>query len=284
MPKRFLFVAVTAISLCAALPAAAQDETAPNLDTVLATVNGVDITLGHVAVARATLPDQYQQLPPEVLFPGILDQLISQTALVQSFQGDHPSRVKFALANEERSLIAGEVVESIMQSAVSESALMAAYTARYSDESTGEEYNAAHILVETEEAALAIKAELEGGADFADTAREKSTGPSGPGGGSLGWFGTGQMVPTFEAAVIALRAGQISDPVQTQFGWHVIKLNETRQKEAPALEDVRADLEGQIRNDAVQARIEELTAAATVDRSGADAFDPNLLNMIDLAN
>ena len=73
--------------------------------------------------------------------------------------------------------------------------------------------------------AKAIVEELKGGADFAATAREKSTGPSGPGGGSLGWFGAGAMVPEFETAVAAMEAGDISDPVQTQFGWHVIKLN-----------------------------------------------------------
>jgi peptidyl-prolyl cis-trans isomerase C len=90
------------------------------------------------------------------------------------------------------------------------------------------------------------------------------------------------MVPTFEAAVIALRPGEISAPVQTQFGWHVIRLNETRVMEAPSLDEVRAELEDQIRNEAVQARITELTDAATVDRSGAEALDPSVLDTIDL--
>lgn len=282
MPNRFLSVVVTTLSLCAAAPAFAQDSGTPGADTVVATVNGVEITLGHMAVAKATLPDQYQQLPAEVLFPGILDQLISQTALVQSFDGETPARVRLALDNEHRSLIAGEVVEGIMQNAVTEAALQAAYDARFAGADAGEEYNASHILVETEDEALAIQAELVAGADFGDTAREKSTGPSGPGGGSLGWFGPGQMVPSFEAAVIALRAGEVSDPVQTQFGWHVIKLNETRVKEAPSLDAVRAELEDQLRNEAVQARIDALTSMATVDRSGAEALNPSVLNEIDL--
>lgn len=283
MPNRFLSAAMTALSLTIAAPAFAQDSEAPNVDTVVATVNGVEITLGHMAVAKATLPEQYRQMPADVLFPGILNQLISQTALVQSFEGETPARVRLALDNEHRSLIAGEVVEGIMQNAVTEAALQAAYDADFSGLDAGEEYNASHILVETEEEALAIQADLIAGADFAEVAQEKSTGPSGPGGGNLGWFGTGQMVPSFEEAVVALRSGEISDPVETQFGWHVIKLNEKRVKEAPSLDAVRAELEDRLRNEAVQARIDALTNEAIVDTSGADAINASVLDQIDLS-
>ncbi len=282
MTNRFLIAGLTALTLSVSVPALAEEQAAPGLETVVATVNGVEITLGHMAVAKATLPDQYRQLPADVLFPGILDQLISQTALVQSFNGEIPDRVRLALENEERSLVAGEVVEGVLAGAVTDAAVQAAYDARFADADAGEEYNASHILVETEEEALAVQAEITAGADFAETAQEKSTGPSGPGGGALGWFGPGQMVPTFEAAVIALRPGEVSDPVQTQFGWHVIKLNETRVKEAPSLDEVRAELEDQIRSEAVQARIAELTEAANVDRSGADGLDPSVLDTLDL--
>ena len=123
---------------------------------------------------------------------------------------------------------------------------------------------------------------LREGADFATTARESSTGPSGPGGGSLGWFGTGAMVPAFEAAVIALDVGTISEPVQTQFGWHVIKLNETRQAEAPTLEDVRTELEQQVRNAAVTTALEALTGQGNVDQSGAEGVDPGILSTLTL--
>ena len=156
MPNRFLPAVVAALSLSLSAPAFADGHEAPGLDTVVATVNGVEITLGHMAVAKATLPDQYQQLPAEVLFPGILDQLISQTALVQSFVGETPDRVRLALDNEHRSLIAGEVVEGVMQNAVTDAALEAAYNARFAGADAGEEYNASHILVETEEEADAL--------------------------------------------------------------------------------------------------------------------------------
>lgn len=279
MQKPLTFLAAIAVSASLAFPAVAQDS--PSIDTVVATVNGTDITLGHMIIARASLPQQYQQLPDEVLFNGILDQLVQQAALADTYDGDLPARVRLSLENETRSLTAGEVIERNMAMPLSEEDVAAAYDEQYANAEAGDEYNASHILVETEEEAKSIKEELDGGADFAALAREKSTGPSGPGGGSLGWFGPGMMVPSFEAAVVELEPGAISNPVQTQFGWHVIKLNETRKTEAPSLESVREELELQLRQTRVQTAIEDVTAAATVDRAGAEGLDPALLKNID---
>lgn len=281
MPLTRLTSAAATALFCLTMPLAAQEQ--PDLDQVVATVNGVEITVGHVAAAKATLPDQYRNLPANVLFPGIVDQLVRQSALAQTYEGDWPKRITLALDNETRSLVAGEVVESILASAVTEENLQAAYEEQYVTADLGEEYNAAHILVETEEEAQQIKADIEAGADFAETAKEKSTGPSGPRGGDLGWFGQGVMVPAFEAAVLDLEAGQVSDPVQTQFGWHIVKLVDTRVKNAPDLETVRAELEQQIRSDAVEARIEELLETANVDRSMGEEVDPAVLDQIDLS-
>lgn len=282
MQKRLISVAAITLALCLSGPIAAQDTQAPDLNTVVSTVNGVEITLGHLAIARATLPEQYQSLPADVLFTGILDQLISQSALAQSYTGNLPQRITLALENEQRSLVAGEVVEAVMADAVTDDVLNQAYREQYLDAEKGEEYNAAHILVETEEAALEIQQELKDGAIFEALAREKSTGPSGPSGGNLGWFGTGMMVPSFEAAVIALEVGEVSDPVQTQFGWHVIKLIETRLVEAPALEEVRPQLEAEIREAAVQAHIKSLVDAADVDKSMTSGMDPSIINQINI--
>lgn len=279
MQKPLNFLGAAALTLTLAFPAVAQDT--PNLGTVVATVNGTNITLGHMIIARASLPEQYQQLPDEVLFSGILDQLVQQTALADTFKGTLPDRVTLSIDNEMRSLTAGEVIEQIMGDPLEDAAVQKAYDEQYAGQDSGEEFNASHILVETEEAAVAIKEELDGGADFAEMARERSTGPSGPGGGSLGWFGAGMMVPSFEQAVMELEQGAVSDPVQTQFGWHVIKLNEKRTAAAPELDSVREELELQIRQTLVQTRIEEITAAANVDRSAADALDPALLQNLD---
>lgn len=282
MQKPLTFLSSLALAAAVALPVAAQDE--PGVDTVVATVNDTEITLGHMLVARASLPQQYQQLPDDVLFKGILDQLVQQTALADSFTGELPPRVTLSIENETRSLTAGEAIEGVMAENVSDEELQAAYDAQYKDAEPEQEFNASHILVETKEEADAIKSELDGGADFAEVAKEKSTGPSGPGGGSLGWFGPGMMVPAFEEAVAGMEAGSVSDPVETQFGWHVIKLNETRTGEAPALEDVREELETQVRQTKVQEAIESLTEAAEVDRSAAEGIDPTVLKNIEWLN
>ena len=160
---------------------------------------------------------------------------------------------------------------------MTDEAIQAAYEDTYGNAEPETEYNASHILVETEEEAVALVTELEGGADFAELAMEKSTGPSGPRGGALGWFGTGAMVAPFEEAVVALEAGAISAPVQTQFGWHVIKLNETRIKDAPPLEQVRGDLEETIQTQAIEAHIAELTEGAEITRVTVEEVDPALL-------
>lgn len=277
MMKHLLCLPALGLVAAMALPAAAQDA-----DQVVATVNGTDITVGHMIVARATLPAQFQELPDEVLFNGILEQLVQQTLLAQSFEGELPNRAVLSLENETRSLTAGEALEAMLETAITPAAVEAAYEARFEGAEAAQEYNASHILVDTEEAAAAIKAEIDGGADFAATAREKSTGPSGPNGGQLGWFGTGAMVPSFEAAVISLEVGEVSDPVQTQFGWHVIILNETRVQERPTLEDIRLELEEEIRAAAIDARVQELETAATIDREGASGIDPALLKDLTL--
>ncbi|WP_372992591.1 peptidylprolyl isomerase [Sulfitobacter sp.] len=280
MQKSLTFLAPFMVAASLSLPAMAQEEV--KADTVVATVNGTEITVGHMIIARATLPEQYQQLPPEVLFKGILDQLVQQTALEQSFEGDVPARVALSLENERRQLIAGEVIEKAMAADISAQDLASAYEEEYGSAEPTEEYNASHILVETEEDALAVKAEVDGGADFAETAKVKSTGPSGPGGGSLGWFGPGMMVPAFETAVQGLEVGAVSMPVETQFGWHIIKLDDKRNKDAPAMESVKEELELQIRQVKAQEMITDMTDAADVDRSAADAIDPTVLTNLGL--
>lgn len=278
MPRCLAIVMSLAFAAALALPAAA----APGVETVVARVNGEEITLGHVMVARVALPQQYQQLPPDVLYGAILDQLIQQTALKQAGADADPIHVRLALENERRSLLAAEVIEGVMRAATGADAIRAAYDARYADGFGGEEFNAAHILVETEEQAQEVRQLIEDGADFAETAKARSTGPSGPGGGDLGWFGTGQMVPEFEAAVLALQPGQVSAPVQTQFGWHVIKLNDKRRAEAPALEDVQADLADELQRAAVAARVGELVAASDVERPEVEGLTPEIILDTDL--
>jgi peptidyl-prolyl cis-trans isomerase C len=243
-------------------------------DTVVATVNDVQITLGHVIAARASLPPQYQELEDPQLYKGILDQIIQQELLKQS-AGDLNKAVEIQIENEQRIVIAGAALQNIAQAAVTDEALKAAYDAKYADFEPGREFNAAHILVETEDEAKALVAELEGDADFAELAKNKSTGPSGPNGGDLGWFGLGMMVAPFEQAVTAMEIGSISAPVQTQFGWHVIKLMDSRLQDVPALELERDELASGIEEAAIRANLAELETAATIERN--DGIDPALM-------
>jgi peptidyl-prolyl cis-trans isomerase C len=186
------------------------------------------------------------------------------------------------MENEERALLAAEEVGALLETAVTDEAIQKAYDATYANAEGETEFKAAHILVETEEEAKAVAEEVKGGADFAEVAKAKSTGPSGPNGGALGWFGKGMMVPEFETAVMALEPGAVSDPVQTQFGWHVIKLEETRVKEAPALDEVRGELKAKVEQEAVKAHIDALVEKANVDKSGAEGIDPANLSNLDL--
>ena len=119
------------------------------------------------------------------------------------------------------------------------------------------------------------------GADFAELAAERSTGPSGPNGGQLGWFGPGMMVAPFEEAVVALEVGEVSEPVQTQFGWHVIILNESRVEELPSIDDIRAELEESVRQGRVETLINDLTDAGEITRTELD-IDPSLIRNVEL--
>lgn len=273
-------LSASALALMLALPVQAQDTL--SADSVVATINGTEITLGHMLMIRASLPDQYQQLPDEVLWDGILDQIVQQTVLSQQDSGEESRRVQLALENERRALMAAQVIEDIVDDAVTDEAVQALYEETYLQGEPTEEFNASHILVATQEEAAVIAEDVRGGADFATVAQEKSTGPSGPNGGQLGWFGPGMMVPEFQTAVEGMEIGAISDPVQTQFGWHVIKLNEKRVQAAPELASVREELEATLSQDAVSQRIDELTASADVTRTAKEEVDTSVLSNLGL--
>ncbi|MCA0929725.1 peptidylprolyl isomerase [Ruegeria profundi] len=279
MPKRLTFLPSVALAAVMALPLAA--ETKPDASTVIARVNGDEITLGHVIATAAVLPEQYQQIEDDVLYELIIDQLIQQQLLGQ--QQEALTKLNtLALENEARSLRAVQTVNALIEENLTDEAIQEAYDAKYADFEGSDEFNASHILVETEEKATELKEQLDGGADFAELAKEHSTGPSGPNGGELGWFGPGQMVPEFEAAVIALEKGQVSAPVQTQFGWHVVTLNDKRKTEAPELEQVRAELAQTLQQGVIQAQIDDLTQAAEIERPALEGAGPEVMRQIEL--
>ena len=271
-------LAATLLASVAASAVMAQDATTPtpateaksyDAETVLATVDGNPITLGHVVALSNRLPPQYQNLPDDVLLNGLLDQLIDQQLLADAQaagpDGD-PASIRLHLENERRGALAGIAAEAAVRDAVDDAKVQAAYDRQVEEFQPQPEYHAAHILVDSEDKAKALKAEIDGGADFAELAAANSSDGSAASGGDLGWFGPGQMVPEFEAAVVAMEPGAVAGPVQTQFGWHLIKLDETRQSAAPALAAARPVIEDQLRQDALQAKIAELKATAKIDR------------------
>ncbi len=255
------------LSLGLGTPAVAQDAT-----TVVATVRGTEITLGHMIAMRERLPEQYQALDDQTLFDGVLQQLIQQTALGTGKE-TLSERSRLVLENERRALVASDVLDARTGDAVTEEEVQAAYERQYGSAEPSTEYDASHILVDSEEAAREIIAELDDGAEFAALARNRSTGPSGPSGGALGWFGAGDMVPTFQSAVEELEVGEVSQPVETEFGWHVIQLNDKRERSAPPLEEVREEIEAELQTRAVEEQVAEAMENADVNRpeTGIDA-------------
>jgi len=278
MPLRH-FIASTALVFGLATASYAEDM--PNAQTVVASVNGKTITLGEMILMKGSLPQQFAQLPDEMLFDGILNQLVQQALLAESIETP-PARVAIALKNEQRQLLAAEAIDALLAAQMSEDAIKAAYDAKYANAQPATEWNASHILVETEEAAADLAKQAREGADFAELAKAHSTGPSGPNGGQLGWFGAGMMVPAFEQAVAGMQAEQVSDPVQTQFGWHVIRLNETRVAAAPDLAEVRPEIEAELQQKLIEEQLAKLAQGANIDQSAAAGLDKSLLSRIDL--
>lgn len=261
-----------AMSVAWVMPGHAEGETA---QTVVATVNGSDITLGQVIALRETLPQEYQALADDVLFKGILEQLIQQTALAQSQEDKLTARDEVMISNQRRTYISGAALQAVVAEAVTDATIQAAYDAKYKGAAPLTEYRASHILVATEEQSKDLKAQLDGGADFAELAKANSSDGSAAGGGDLGWFGPGMMVQPFEEAVVALQPGQVSAPVETQFGWHLILLAETRNAAAPPLSEVSADLSAELQRQAIEAHVAATTEAATVTR--VEGIDPTVV-------
>ena len=271
-----------ALALCAAfgLPATAQTA-APTAETVLATVNGVNITLGDVIVTREGLPAQYQSLPDDQLFTGIVDQLVQQEALKQSLGDALSKKSTIAIQGLTRSYLSNEALLAGIKDAVSEAEIQKAYDAKYKDMAPSLEYHASHILVDSEEKAKAILAEIEGGKAFADEAKANSKDGSAANGGDLGWFGVGAMVKPFEDAVVAAPVGKVVGPIKTDFGWHLILVTETRTKAAPPLADVQDQIAKEVQKAAVEAFIKTTTDKATITRS-LEGIDPALIKDLTL--
>ncbi len=254
-------------------PAAATAETtqaaAPeySIDSALAVVDGVTLTLGELIAIRRELPDQYQALPDEVLFNGIVEQMIDQMLLAQAATAAGLERrpaIALNLLNQQRAILADAYLREAVGARATPEAVEARYRELYLDAEPSQEVRAAHILVETEEIATDLKAQLDAGADFALLAAEFGTDGTTTQGGDLGWFAQSDMVPEFADAAFAMEPGTISAPVKTAFGWHLIRLDERRDRQPPTLEEVREVLMGELIQQAQVAVVEELRMQSAI--------------------
>lgn len=260
--KQFL-VALTVLLSLAQLPAQADEAQVENQNPVMATVNGVPITADEV---RHFLSKQSQPLAPEDAMRELINvELLNQAAKNEKLL-ENPT-LQLEIKRLTSAVIASTYLQNhLNELEITDEQVEARYQKEYVDGDQASEYNANHILVKTEDEAKDIIKKLDDGGDFAELAKELSTGPSGKSGGALGWFKSEDMVTPFSEATMQLEKGQHSKtPVQTQFGWHVIKLNDTRKSEPPALDDVRKSLATGIAADSLKAKLEELHDAAKIE-------------------
>lgn len=239
------------------------------------TINGEDIWLDDVLRAAERLPEDFQQTPLENYYSQLVADIIDSrlaAAAARDDGFDQKPEITDAMKMAASRVLAESWLAETVRAEVTETAIQNAYDKFVADTASREQVTASHILVETEADAKAVISALQDGDDFAALAKEKSTGPSGPNGGALGTFGRGQMVPGFETAAFGLAVGSYSDtPVQTQFGWHVIKVDGKDIAPAPDLESMRAQLANNLSTQALSRLLEELRASEDIQlRSFAD--------------
>ncbi len=250
-----------AVGLALASPVQAED------DPVVAIVDGTEFRLSDLRESYLELPEQFRQMPIEAIYEPLLDRLIDGHLLLQAAEAADMAadpEVEAAIERARADVLRQTMIERAVAAATDDAALQAAYAElRAEPDFAVEQVTARHILVATEAEAREVIAELDGGADFAELARERSTDPAASNGGELGTFRRGAMVPPFEEAAFALEPGSYSsEPVATQFGFHVI-LVEAKE----AIEPSFAESEGQLRADLTRTAIEDLLEEV---RSGAE--------------
>ncbi|MDA1090835.1 MAG: peptidylprolyl isomerase [Proteobacteria bacterium] len=241
---------------------------------VIATVNGAEIHLSDAQAAYQNLPQQYKQVPFEAIFPGLVDSLVdarlaTADARAQKLQED--KAFKEQMVRIEGQLLQQMMLAKVIKEGVSDAAVKARYDAAAKELANEEQVKASHILLKTEADAKAVVAELNKGGDFAELAKKKSTGPSAPSGGDLGFFGKGQMVPEFEKVAFTMKNGEFTKtPVQTQFGWHVIRVEDRKKQDVPSFEKMAPSLRSELSQEAGIAYITKLRVGAKIARFNSD--------------
>ncbi len=243
-------------------------------DPVVARVNGRDEHLSDLENLAQNLPEQLRNMPPNMLYPILIDQIIDRDLLVQQARKENlqnDAAVKREMEDAADMALQNALITRAVAPHVTEQALQAAYQKGIAGKPGEEEVHARHILVATEAEANKIIKELQGGADFAALAKKDSTDPAGANGGDLGWFKKGDMLPEFSDAAFALKPGEFTTkPVHTRYGWHVIQVIERRTAPPPTFAEARDQLRQQAIQDAVQKEIEVARKGAKIERFNID--------------
>ncbi|MEE9493937.1 MAG: peptidylprolyl isomerase [Gammaproteobacteria bacterium] len=281
--SRLTLIATTvlAVSACDQVPlnedanqviakAVESAETMADTSEVVATVNGATITRNLFD----TYSQQRQQRRPGDQDPqAVLDEIVNlELALQDGIKNgvDKQPEIVAQVTQQRRAVIASAAIkQQLIDNPITDEELKKIYDEKTSG--AGTEYKARHILVEDETKAKELITKLDGGADFSDLAKEHSTGPSGKSGGDLGWFSSQQMVKPFSEAAAAMEKGKYSkEPVKTQFGWHVILLDDSRESSPPPFEQLKPQLQSFAQNERIQNYVQSLRDNATIDI--ADTF------------
>ena len=261
--------------LLAAAPVMAQAPATPAApDPVVARVDGDPILLSDVTAMARSLPEELRTASPQMVYPLIIDQIVATRAIVAAARRagvDRDVEVRARIRRAEEQELAQALIAREIATRVDEAAVRARYDREIAARPAEEEVRARHILVPTETEAREALREIQGGADFATVSSRRSSGPGAREGGDLGFFKRGDLVPEFAAAAFALQPGQVSAaPVQTTFGWHIIRVEERRRAAPPSFEEARDGIRQQMFEGEVNAFVERIRGAARVERFNLD--------------
>jgi len=280
-PRRLAARLLGAVALATLLTASIAR--AEDADPVLARANGVDIRQSDLTLAEDDIGSAMPQMGPEQKRDYLITYLSDVIILAQAAdqhqlanRGDVKQRIEF----ERHKALMEALLQDAGKAAMTDDAIHKVYEEAIKQTPNEQEVHARHILVATEGEAKDIEAQLKNGADFGTLAKQKSKDPGAAEGGDLGYFTKDQMVPEFAEAAFKLEKGQISDPVKTQFGWHIIKLEDKRVKPTPTYDQVKGQLESYVARRAQAELVDNLRKTATIERLDQPAAhsNPSALN------
>jgi peptidyl-prolyl cis-trans isomerase C len=255
-------------------PGAPAAPAIPPGNPVVARVDGTELRLSDVEAAQKNLPPQAQKLPLEQIYPMLLDRLVDGMLIIEAGRKEHLDRdpeVQDRLKHYEDHLIQEAYINRAVKPAETEDTLRTRYQSFLKEKPAHEEVHASHILLATEAEAKSVIAELDKGADFATLAKKYSKDPGADSGGDLGYFGHDDMVKGFADAAFALSPGQYTKtPVKTEFGWHVIKVEDRRTGKPPSFEEARDQLSRDLAHEIIDAKLHDLRGVAKIEEFGLD--------------